>query len=107
VQALSAYQGHKAIFNAEYSLATSSFCPADVAAGINGAKFDLSLTGSGALRLTTGCSPEGRLDARSSTGRRRSSPLSGHLRCERRPRADPDALGRLWIGHAGLEEGSE
>jgi hypothetical protein len=42
---LSAYMGHKALFNAEYSVATSTFCPADLAAGINGARFDLSLTG--------------------------------------------------------------
>jgi len=42
---LSVYEGHKAIFNAEYSLATTTFCPADLAPGINGARFDLNLTG--------------------------------------------------------------
>jgi hypothetical protein len=42
---LSDYEGHKAIFNAEYTLATTTFCPADRAAGINGARFDLNLTG--------------------------------------------------------------
>ena len=43
--ALSAYFGHKAIFNAEYNLATSAFCPADIAQGINGALFPVALTG--------------------------------------------------------------
>lgn len=43
--ALNAYVGHKAIFNAEYKLATSAFCPADVTAGINGALFPVSLNG--------------------------------------------------------------
>jgi hypothetical protein len=43
--ALSAYIGHKAVFNAEYSLATASFCPADLAARINGAKFPVALNG--------------------------------------------------------------
>jgi hypothetical protein len=42
---LSAYEGHKAIFNAEYSLATSKFCASDIAAGINGAKFPVALSG--------------------------------------------------------------
>ncbi len=42
---LSAYQGHKAVFNAEYNLATSSFCPADNAAGFNGALFNVALDG--------------------------------------------------------------
>jgi hypothetical protein len=42
---LSEYEGHKAIFNAEYSLSTANFCPADIAAGINGAKFPVSLNG--------------------------------------------------------------
>jgi hypothetical protein len=31
--------------NAEYSLATSRFCPADNAAGIMGARFNLALNG--------------------------------------------------------------
>ncbi|HZM57202.1 MAG TPA: endo alpha-1,4 polygalactosaminidase, partial [Acidimicrobiales bacterium] len=43
---LSAYQGHKAVFNAEYSLATSVFCPADNTAGFNGAEFNVALDGS-------------------------------------------------------------
>ncbi len=43
--ALSAYLGHKAIFNAEYSLSTASFCPTDIAAGINGTRFPESLNG--------------------------------------------------------------
>jgi hypothetical protein len=43
--ALTAYLGHKAIFNAEYNLATSSFCPSDIAAGINGNLFPVSLNG--------------------------------------------------------------
>jgi hypothetical protein len=42
---LSAYQGHKAVFNAEYSLPTSSFCPADTARGFNGAKWNVNLNG--------------------------------------------------------------
>ena len=42
---LSAYVGHKAVFNAEYRLKTSSFCPADDALGFNGAKFPVSLGG--------------------------------------------------------------
>jgi hypothetical protein len=42
---LGTFLGHKAVFNAEYSTATSSFCPADMAKGINGAKFDVNLTG--------------------------------------------------------------
>ncbi len=42
---LSAYQGHKAVFNAEYNLPTSSFCPADIAAGFNGALFNVNLDG--------------------------------------------------------------
>jgi hypothetical protein len=43
--ALSAYLGHKAIFNAEYNLSTASFCPSDIAAGINGALFPVALNG--------------------------------------------------------------
>jgi hypothetical protein len=43
--ALSAYVHHKAVFNAEYHLATSQFCPADRYRGFNGARFDLGLTG--------------------------------------------------------------
>ena len=42
---LSAYVGHKAVFNAEYSLKTSVFCPKDDARGFNGAKFNVALTG--------------------------------------------------------------
>ena len=44
--ALDAYTGKKAVFNAEYGLATSKFCPKDNArAGWNGVKFPLSLKG--------------------------------------------------------------
>jgi hypothetical protein len=42
---LSAYEGHKAVFNAEYHLATSAFCRNDDALGFNGARFNLGLTG--------------------------------------------------------------
>lgn len=42
---LSAYEGHKAVFNAEYNLSTSSFCPIDNTLGFNGEKFPVSLTG--------------------------------------------------------------
>lgn len=42
---LSAYVGHKAVFNAEYHLKTSAFCPHDDAVGFNGARFNLGLTG--------------------------------------------------------------
>jgi hypothetical protein len=42
---LSSYLGKKAIFNAEYNISPSSFCPSDNASGINGAKFDVSLSG--------------------------------------------------------------
>ena len=42
---LSSYFGHKAVFNAEYKLKPSSFCGSDDALGINGAKFNLNLTG--------------------------------------------------------------
>jgi hypothetical protein len=42
---LSAYEGHKAVFNAEYNLSTANFCPADNAAGFNGALFPVDLTG--------------------------------------------------------------
>jgi hypothetical protein len=42
---LSAYTGHKAVFNAEYHLKTSSFCPKDDERGFNGARFNLGLTG--------------------------------------------------------------
>ena len=44
--ALSSYFGHKAIFNAEYNIATSQFCANDVNLGINGAYFPVSLNGS-------------------------------------------------------------
>lgn len=39
------YFGHKAVFNAEYSLAPSRFCARDDALGINGAQFSVALTG--------------------------------------------------------------
>ncbi len=42
---LSAYVGHKAVFNAEYHRKPTSFCPGDNAFGFNGAKFNLGLTG--------------------------------------------------------------
>jgi hypothetical protein len=42
---LSAYVGHKAVFNAEYQLRVSSFCPTDDALGFNGARFPVSLNG--------------------------------------------------------------
>ena len=35
----------KAVFNAEYALATSQFCPADDARGFNGARFETNLAG--------------------------------------------------------------
>jgi hypothetical protein len=43
---LSAYQGHKAVFNAEYALSTSVFCLTDNTAGFNGAEFNVALDGS-------------------------------------------------------------
>jgi hypothetical protein len=42
---LTAYIGHKAVFNAEYRLKTSKFCTADDERGFNGAKFNVRLTG--------------------------------------------------------------
>ena len=42
---LSAYVGHKAVFNAEYHLSTTSFCTKDDGRGFNGARFNLGLTG--------------------------------------------------------------
>jgi hypothetical protein len=42
---LSAYRGHKAVFNAEYKTRTKVFCPADELSGFNGAKFNVGLTG--------------------------------------------------------------
>jgi hypothetical protein len=42
---LSAYVGHKAVFNAEYRWKTSKFCSNDDALGFNGARFNLGLTG--------------------------------------------------------------
>ena len=42
---LSAYVGHKAVFNAEYHLQPSQFCAKDDALGFNGARFNLNLTG--------------------------------------------------------------
>jgi hypothetical protein len=42
---LSSYFDKKAIFNAEYRLAPKKFCANDITLGINGAKFNLNLTG--------------------------------------------------------------
>ncbi len=42
---LSSYFGHKAVFNAEYHLRPAKFCAGDLALGINGAQFNLDLTG--------------------------------------------------------------
>jgi hypothetical protein len=42
---LSAYVGHKAVFNAEYRLKPSRFCTYDDDLGFNGAKFNRGLTG--------------------------------------------------------------
>jgi hypothetical protein len=42
---LSKYFRAKAVFNAEYQLRPSRFCAKDVALGINGAQFNLNLTG--------------------------------------------------------------
>ena len=42
---LSSYFGKKAIFNAEYRLGPKKFCASDIALGINGAKFNVNLTG--------------------------------------------------------------
>ncbi|HXQ59239.1 MAG TPA: endo alpha-1,4 polygalactosaminidase [Acidimicrobiales bacterium] len=42
---LSAYVGHKAVFNAEYHLKTSAFCGNDDTLGFNGTRFNLGLTG--------------------------------------------------------------
>jgi len=42
---LSAYAGNKAVFNAEYHVKTSIFCPKDQALGFNGARFNVGLTG--------------------------------------------------------------
>jgi len=42
---LSAYVGHKAVFNAEYRLKPTSFCAGDDARGFNGARFNVGLTG--------------------------------------------------------------
>jgi len=43
--ALSAYVGHKAVFNAEYRLKPTRFCANDARLGFNGAQFNLDLTG--------------------------------------------------------------
>ena len=43
--ALSAYEHHKAVFNAEYSGKTSRFCAADDERGFNGALFNVDLNG--------------------------------------------------------------
>jgi hypothetical protein len=43
--ALSAYERHKAVFNAEYSLKTSQFCAADDERGFDGAVFNVDLSG--------------------------------------------------------------
>jgi hypothetical protein len=42
---LSAYVGHKDVFNAEYHLRTTAFCPNDDSLGFNGARFNVGLTG--------------------------------------------------------------
>ncbi len=42
---LQPFEGHKAIFDAEYGGSPSTFCPADNAAEINGDKFDTALDG--------------------------------------------------------------
>ncbi len=42
---LGSYLGKKAVFNAEYNLKPAKFCPNDDALGINGARFNLNLTG--------------------------------------------------------------
>ncbi len=42
---LSSYFGRKAVFNAEYYRSPAKFCSDDEALGINGAQFDLNLTG--------------------------------------------------------------
>jgi hypothetical protein len=42
---LSAYVGHKAVFNAEYHLKRARFCPADADRGFNGVLFPLALNG--------------------------------------------------------------
>ena len=42
---LSSYFGKKAVFNAEYRLKPAKFCADDEALGINGARFNLNLTG--------------------------------------------------------------
>jgi hypothetical protein len=42
---LSAYEGHKPVFNAEYSGNRARFCANDDALGFNGAKFNVNLTG--------------------------------------------------------------
>jgi hypothetical protein len=43
--ALAAYLGRKAVFNAEYRLKTTKFCANDEWLGINGAQYNLNLTG--------------------------------------------------------------
>lgn len=42
---LSAYVGHKAVFDAEYRLKPSKFCGKDLTLGFNGAQFNTGLTG--------------------------------------------------------------
>jgi len=44
-------RGHKAVFNAEYNLSTANFCPADNAAGFNGALFRSTSPGAEPLSL--------------------------------------------------------
>jgi hypothetical protein len=44
-EALSAYVGHKTVFNAEYHVKAAQFCPNDAALGFNGAEFNVNLTG--------------------------------------------------------------
>jgi hypothetical protein len=43
--ALAPYLRTKAVFNAEYHVKPAKFCPGDIARGINGAEFNLNLTG--------------------------------------------------------------
>jgi hypothetical protein len=42
---LNAYVGHKAVFNAEYHVSRSKFCPSDDALGFNGVRFTVALNG--------------------------------------------------------------
>jgi hypothetical protein len=42
---LNAYVGHKAVFNAEYHVSRSKFCPSDDVLGFNGVRFTVALNG--------------------------------------------------------------